>query len=96
MREFKGDLDEIKDLIRDSKVVHAEHALRIKNLERIISNIASINDLELRIDRIERSGGGWNWRGNVLRLCVGLVEKGILIIFAMAWWAVINGYGRAP
>jgi hypothetical protein len=106
MREIKDDLDEIKDLLRDGKVVHAEHALRIQSLERaeaaITAGLAavaaierSITDIERRIVRVERAGG-WNWRGNILRLGIGLLEKGILIVFAMAWWAMMNGYGRTP
>lgn len=73
-------LDELKDMLRDGTIRFAEHEMRIQNLEK-------------ELLAIKQSMGGWNWRGNLLRLIVGLVEKIIIIVAGMAYWAHLNGFG---
>ena len=81
MNVFREDLEEIKDMLRDGKIVHKEHGWRIDFLEK-------------QLVLLQNSAGAWGWRTQLLRLGFDLLGKGILIILAMAYYGYKAGWGQ--
>lgn len=80
MAEAREEIGRLKDRNSDVCIKLATMEMRLVAMEK-------------DIEAIRRSLGGWNWRGNIMRLFIGLIEKGIIIIVGMAYWAHINGFG---
>lgn len=51
---------------------------------------------EMRIAQCEEKIGtsGTDWKGLFVRLGFGLLEKGVILVLGMAYWAHMNGFGK--
>lgn len=86
--EVRDGMDEIRDRLRDGQVSFATIRLRQETQDQENAYIRQ------EIAHLKMAQGAWNWRANLARVLTGLVEKGIIIILAMAYWAHVAGYGR--
>lgn len=81
---FREDLHtlgvELKELLHAASLSGAMLAMRVERCENEISSL--------------KQGRGVDWRGLAASMCFGLVEKGILVILAMAYYAHKSGFGE--
>lgn len=80
-KELHDGFAELKDMLRDGSIVHAKLQLEIGRLD---AELRSLKEANAKID----------WQGALFKLGMGLLEKGVIVIFGMAAWAAMNGYGK--
>ena len=88
--ELHQGIGEIKEMLHDGAIIHTKLIMRLEHQEN------EIRECWAEIVKMKEEYHGVNWKDRAVGMCLGLLEKLIVVIGAMAYWAHTKGWGSSP